>query len=149
MFLLVFCIQCKNLVQEGTELSSSYLVCWDSYLSRSKFAMNLLMIYISFFNEFFRLDFSRVQNLQIFQGIENWTENQLDLELAYNLKLVNSASWGVWELNWKLYLELAQNLNLANMLVKLHAGDWQSWKHPLRHFNKCSRISSQHTYAGS
>jgi putative AlgH/UPF0301 family transcriptional regulator len=53
------------------------------------------MIYISFFNEFFRLDFSRVQNLQIFQGIENWTENQLDLELAYNLKLVNSASWGV------------------------------------------------------
>jgi uncharacterized radical SAM superfamily Fe-S cluster-containing enzyme len=69
MFLLVFCIQCKNLVQEGTELSSSYLVCWDSYLSRSKFAMNLLMIYISFFNDFFSLDFSRVQNLQIPRGL--------------------------------------------------------------------------------
>jgi hypothetical protein len=69
MFLLVFCIQCKNLVQEGTELSSSYLVCWDSCLSRSKFATNLLMIYIFFFNQFFGLDFSRVQNLRIPRGL--------------------------------------------------------------------------------
>jgi hypothetical protein len=114
MFLLVFCIQCKNLVQDGTGLSSSYL-------SRSKFATNLLMIYLFFFNEFFGLDFSRVQNLQ---------------------------SPGDWELDWKstrpgtgLELETGQQCLMRSLRTQLktlpgtrpelesgqHAGEATCW----------------------